>query len=174
MQSLAPKTLQSTLLSIKKNLEGIRTVTSSTVVIQKNQQVVQKRQKEQDLRKKKEDKLESFKSFLGNKKEQIAGSGKSLGLIDYIKNFATFVFWGFLLNKLLPHLPKLKQILPAISWLANGFGWLTDLIGNSVVNFIDTAYKVQDTLRGVAKDVGGVKFEKAFDDFTFPRYSVKD
>ncbi len=166
MQSLAPKTLQSTLLSIKKNLEGIRTVTSSTVVIQKNQQVVQKRQKEQDLRKKKEDKLESFKSFLGNKKEQIAGSGKSLGLIDYIKNFATFVFWGFLLNKLLPHLPKLKQILPAISWLANGFGWLTDLIGNSVVNFIDTAYKVQDTLRGVAKDVGGVKFEKAFDDFT--------
>lgn len=166
MQSLAPRTLQSTLLSIKKNLESIRTVTSSTVVIQKNQQVVQKRQKEQDLRKKKEDKLESFKSFLGNKKEQIAGSGKSLGLIDYIKNFATFVFWGFLLNKLLPHLPKLKQILPAISWLANGFGWLTDLIGNSVVNFIDTAYKVQDTLRGVAKDVGGVKFEKAFDDFT--------
>lgn len=166
MQTLTPKTLQSTLFSIKKNIEGIRAVTASTVIIQKNQQLVQKRNNQEEYRKKKEDKLESFKSFLGNKKEQISSNKSSLGLIDYIKNFATFVFFGFILKKLLPYLPKLKIILPALTWLGNAFNWITDLIGNSVVTFIDTAYKAQDTLRGVAKSVGGTKFEKTFNDFT--------
>jgi hypothetical protein len=166
MQSLTPKTLHSTLISIQKNLEGIRSVTSSTVIVQKKQIVVQKKQKEEDIRKKKEDKLEGFKSFLGKSKDQVTGVKKNLGILDYIKNFATFVFWGFILNKLLPHLPKLKQILPALSWLGSAFDWITDLIGNGVVNFIDTAYKAQDSLRGVAKSIGGVKYERAFDDFT--------
>ena len=164
--SLTVNPIQSTLLSIKKNFEGIKSITSSSFVLQQKQIVVQRKQKEQEVRKKKEDKLESFKSFIGKKAQQVGGGGKSSGILDYLKNFISFVFWGFLLKNLLPHLPKLKALLPLLTGFFKAVEWVLDFIGNAVVTFIDAGYKAYDSMRGIAKGIGGEKFQKTFDDFS--------
>ena len=167
MRSLSSNTLQSTLIGIQKNIASIRSITSTSLVGQKKVEIVRRRDIEKDKRKKKEDKIEAFKSSLGkkiNSATQKASSG--FGLIDYIKNFATFVFWGFIFNKLIPHLPKIKSLLPLLKGLQAGFEWTIDLIGNGLVNFIDFAYEKKDSLSDVAKKIGGENFQKTFDDFS--------
>ena len=167
MRSLASNTIQSTLIGIQKNLSSIRSLTTTTLVGQKKVELVRRRDLEKDKRQKKEDKLESFKSSLSGIGKNIPKKVSSgFGILDFIKNFATFVFWGFIFNKLIPFLPNIKKILPVLDAIQTTFEGIADFIGNSFVNFIDFAYDKKESLRKVAKQVGGEDFEKKFDDFS--------
>ena len=96
MRSLASNTIQSTLIGIQKNLSSIRSLTTTTLVGQKKVELVRRRDLEKDKRQKKEDKLESFKSSLSGIGKNIPKKVSSgFGILDFIKNFATFVFWGY-------------------------------------------------------------------------------
>ena len=125
---------------------------------------------EKETRSKKETRLETK-----DKKDKEKGGKKGMslpggGLFDGVKKFINGILIGYVALRLLPYLPKLLEILPALvavgDFLVDGIIGLLDGIGS----FLNGAYELRDKTIGFINKIGGagavdafLKFEGALD-----------
>ena len=117
---------------------------------------------EKETRSKKETRLETK-----DKKDKKKGGKKGMslpggGLFDGVKNFINGILIGYVALRLLPYLPKLLEILPALvavgDFLVDGIIGLLDGIGS----FLNGAYELRDKTIGFIDKIGGAGAVDAF------------
>lgn len=92
-------------------------------------------------------------------------SAPRMGFLDWIKNFITQTFLGFIAVRLIDFLPTLLKIYPVI---ISAGEFLIDVGGNllnSLVTFVDWGYKAIDGTRQFIKNIGGAGWAQNFDKF---------
>lgn len=154
----------SILKSIQKSLVKIETIVKSNSNIQQRQTEQQRRQRIVQTRQAQEKQAETPK--LINPLKYLQGAFPKTGFLDSIRNFILYTFMGFAFTKLVKFLPKilstLKFIDPFIKFTDNFVG----SVFKNFVDAIDLGYEQYDKVRALAKQVGGEKFEKQFDDLS--------
>jgi murein DD-endopeptidase MepM/ murein hydrolase activator NlpD len=154
----------SILKSIQKSLTKIETLVKSNASIQKKQTEQQRKQRIFQTRQTQEKQSETPK--LVNPLKYLQGALPKTGFLDAIRNFILYTFMGFAFTKLVKFLPKilstLKFIDPFIKFTDNFVG----SVFKNFVNAIDLGYEQYDKVRALAKQVGGEKFEKQFDELS--------
>jgi hypothetical protein len=117
---------------------------------------------EKQTRTKRETRLETK-----DKKDKEKGGKKGMslpggGLFDGVKKFINGILIGYVALRLLPYLPKLLEILPALvavgDFLVDGIIGLLDGIGN----FLNGAYELRDKTIGFIDKIGGAGAVDAF------------
>ena len=117
---------------------------------------------EKETRSKKETRLETK-----DKKDKEKGGKKGMslpggGLFDGVKKFINGILIGYVALRLLPYLPKLLEILPALvavgDFLVDGILGLLDGIGS----FLNGAYELRDKTIGFIDKIGGENAVDAF------------
>jgi rare lipoprotein A len=150
--------------SIQKSVKKIELVVASGFTIQKKQIDQQRRESLAKNRAKKEKESENIK--LVNPFKFLQGALPRTGFLDALKNFILYTFMGLAFTKLYPLLPKLlvmaKGVKPFAKFLENFVG----AVFNNFVGAIDLGYKQYDKVRALAKQIGGEKYEKQFDDLS--------
>lgn len=153
-----------TLKSIEKTTIKIDLFLKKSLVIKKEQfkkeKVVTERQKFKNAEKELEKKV-PVKKIPG-----ISLPKPKLGIFDWIRNFATNVILGFILVRVIDHLPRLLKLVPlinsAMDFIIDWGGKLLD----GLVTFIDWGYKAVDGSRKFVSGVFGEKGVKKFDEFS--------
>ena len=117
---------------------------------------------EKQTRTKRETRLETK-----DKKDKEKGGKKGMslpggGLFDGVKKFINGILIGYVALRLLPYLPKLLEILPALvavgDFLVDGILGLLDGIGS----FLNGAYELRDKTIGFIDKIGGAGAVDAF------------
>lgn len=121
---------------------------------------------EDEKRREKEEKLETKKS----KKDKFPNLKKPdlprTGIIDYIKNFLTWVIIGKAFTLFVKYLPKLLEFVKKLKPLYEFFKTVTGALFNGLVTFVEWTDKAGKKVREIAGALGGEPFQKAFDDFS--------
>lgn len=153
-----------TLKSIEKTVIKIDLFLKKSLVIKKEQikkdKVITERQKFKNAEKELEKKVK-VKKFPG-----ISLPKPKLGIFDWIKNFATNVLLGFILVRVIDHLPRLLKLVPLIN---SAMDFIIDWGGKlleGLVNFIDWGYKAVDASRMFVSGIFGEEGVKKFDEFS--------
>ncbi len=154
----------SILTSIHQSLKKIETLVKVNPGLLTNQKEQQRRQAITQTRQQQEKQAETPK--LVNPLTYLQGALPKTGFLDAIRNFILYTFMGFAFTKLVNFLPKilstLKFIDPFIKFTENFVG----SVFKNFVDAIDLGYEQYDKVRSLAKQVGGEKFEKQFDDLS--------
>ncbi len=152
------------LKSIYESLRKIETLVKSNASLQRQQTEQQRRQGIIRTRQQQEKQAETPK--LINPLKYLQGALPKTGFLDAIRNFILYTFMGFAFTKLVKFLPKilstLKFIDPFIKFTENFVG----SVFKNFVDAIDLGYEQYDKVRALAKQVGGEKFEKQFDELS--------
>lgn len=152
------------LKSIYESLRKIETLVKSNASLQRQQTEQQRRQGITRTRQQQEKQAETPK--LINPLKYLQGALPKTGFLDAIRNFILYTFMGFAFTKLVKFLPKilstLKFIDPFIKFTENFVG----SVFKNFVDAIDLGYEQYDKVRALAKQVGGEKFEKQFDELS--------
>jgi hypothetical protein len=154
----------SILTSIHQSLKKIETLVKFNSSLLSNQKEQQRRRAITQTRQQQEKQSETPK--LVNPLKYLQGALPKTGFLDAIRNFILYTFMGFAFTKLVKFLPKilstLKFIDPFIKFTENFVG----SVFKNFVDAIDLGYEQYDKVRSLAKQVGGEKFEKQFDDLS--------
>lgn len=150
--------------SIQKSVKKIESIVASGYSLQKKQVEQQRRQSLSNTRTKKERESENVK--LVNPFKFLKGALPRTGFLDALKNFILYTFMGLAFTKLYPLLPKVLAIAKGVKPFAK---FLENFVGaafNNFVSAIDLGYKQYDKVRALAKQIGGEKYEKQFDELS--------
>lgn len=151
------------LLTIEKKVIKIDKLLKDSLFLKKKENEKSRIKTEQKSFTEKEKELEKKKP----KKEKGVNlpTPPKMGFLDWIKNFITQTFLGFIAVRLIDFLPQLLKIFPVIikagDFLINIGGKLLD----GLVTFVDWGYKAIDGTRGFIKNLGGEGLAKNFDKF---------
>ena len=154
----------STLKSIENTTIKIDLFLKKSLVIKKEQIKKDKNLTEKQKFKNAEKELETkvrVKKFSGIKLPT-----PKLGIFGWIKNFATNVILGFILVRVIDHLPRLLKLVPLIN---SAMDFIIDWGGKlleGLVNFIDWGYKAVDGSRKFVSGIFGEEGVKKFDEFS--------
>jgi murein DD-endopeptidase MepM/ murein hydrolase activator NlpD len=90
------------------------------------------------------------------------------GAMDFISNFLTFTFLGWLFTKLQPLFSKLEGLLPILQGAFDFLGGTVKFLIDSFGSFIQFGYSVFDGIKGAHDGIKAKKdeFEKSFNDTT--------
>ena len=152
-----------TISSIKESLLQIESLLKSNSNILAKKIKTDKKDKENEKRKEKETKLETKKpiKFPNLKIPNLPRTG----ILDYIKNFLTWVIIGRAFVLFSKYLPKLLEFVKYLTPLYDFVKTITGALFNGLVTFVEWTDKAQKKLREVVGSLGGEPFQKAFDDF---------
>jgi hypothetical protein len=113
---------------------------------------------------KREKELEKKKPKQDNKLK--LPSTPKLGIFDWIKNYITQTFLGFIFVRLIDFLPKLLKIVPVIISAGEFFiNWGGKLL-DGFITFVDWGNKIYKSTRTFLGNIGGDGVLKLFDTFT--------
>ena len=152
-----------TISSIKESLLQIESLLKSNSNILAKKLKRDKKDKENENRKEKETKLETKKpdKFPNLKTPNLPRTG----ILDYIKNFLTWVIIGRAFVLFSKYLPKLLEFVKYLTPLYDFVKTITGALFNGLVTFVEWTDKAQKKLKEVVGSLGGEPFQKAFDDF---------
>jgi len=161
--SLKKESPQSEIIIVKKQVIKIKDLIATNTLLKAQEEERKRRATEQKRFAEKEDKLEK-------PKEEGAGKIKlptapKLGFLDRIKKFLFNVLLGFVVYRLIPHIPKLMGVAKLAG---QALDFITDWGGkllNGLVTFVDWGYKAYDNTKVFLKGLGGENFTKVFDGF---------
>jgi hypothetical protein len=156
-------TKRATVLKIRNKVLAIEKVFKNSLAYQIVSKQKDQKQKikirilngEEERRKKKKSNLEKIR----NKLSLRTGVGEGAA------NFLTNTLMGFLFTAIVPALPKLSGIINALKPAAWFVSVLTNLFLNTIGGFIDTGYKLHDTIKGTSENIKKIPIKKEFDDF---------
>ena len=157
------KTVEEAALKIKITTIEVNTLLKGSLALDKTQEANKKKTQQELKRTKAEKDLE--KDNKGKFSLPIPGAQKVKSLWQRIQDFFLKIFWGFLAVRLLPLLPKIAAILPAIG---NAAEWFIGL-GIGFIDALGTALKVgydaYDKTKEWVKDKFGEDSAEKFDSF---------
>ena len=157
------KTVEEAALKIKITTIEVNTLLKGSLALDKMQEANKKKTQQELKRTKAEKDLE--KDNKGKFSLPIPGAQKVKSLWQRIQDFFLKIFWGFLAVRLLPLLPKIAAILPAIG---NAAEWFIGL-GIGFIDALGTALKVgydaYDKTKEWVKDKFGEDSAENFDSF---------
>lgn len=157
--------LTKTISSIKDSLLKIESLLKTNSNILSKRLKTYKKDKENERRKEKETQLETRKTdkdkFPNLKKPNLPRTG----ILDYIKNFLTWVIIGRAFVLFSKYLPKLLEFVKYLSPLYDFVKTITGALFNGLVTFVEWTDKAQKKLKEIVGSLGGEPFQKAFDDF---------
>jgi hypothetical protein len=156
-------TKRATVLKIRNKVLAIEKVFKNSLAYQIVAKQKDQKQKikirilngEEERRKKKTSNLEKIR----NKLSLRTGVGEGAA------NFLTNTLMGFLFTAIVPALPKLSGIINALKPAAWFVSALTNLFLNTIGGFIETGYKLHDTIKGTSENIKKIPIKKEFDDF---------
>ncbi len=138
--------------------------------IEKNNKENQKEQegkrkiKEKEEKATREKKLETKTKGLSIPK--IAPNLPGGSILDTIKRYLGFTFLGWLVGKYEQLMPQLEKFMSTAKPIFDGLVFVVDSVIKGVFGFVDTGYKVYDTINSGIKKLGGENAEKTFNDFS--------
>lgn len=148
---------------IKKQVIKIKDLIATNTLLKAQEEERKRRATEQKRFTEKEDKLEKPKEE-GAGKIKLPAAPK-LGFLDRIKKFLFNVLLGFVVYRLIPHIPKLMGVAKLAG---QALDFITDWGGkllNGLVTFVDWGYKAYDNTKAFLKGLGGENFTQVFDGF---------
>jgi len=156
-------TKRATVLKIRNKVLAIEKVFKNSLAYQIVAKQKDQKQKikirilngEEERRKKKTSNLEKIR----NKLSLRTGVGEGAA------NFLTNTLMGFLFTAIVPALPKLSGIINALKPAAWFVSALTNLFLNTIGGFIETGYKLHDTIKGTSESIKKIPIKKEFDEF---------
>ncbi|MFZ9740421.1 MAG: peptidoglycan DD-metalloendopeptidase family protein [Candidatus Nanopelagicaceae bacterium] len=166
-QSVKTKNCCDTLIplvdSISKKLVDIDKLLKDELKFDRKDSDYQRKKKEKGQYKKQEEKLETPKKVKPKSKLSPSAPGISLG--ERIKRFVMFTLLGWLVDKILPLLPKLIPVFNAVGKVIN-FG--VELFGGLVSGlskFLEFGIKLTNGLTKSLGFIAGARTEQEFSDF---------
>ena len=150
---------------IKQKVIKVRDLLKESFLLKKSELDKQKKTAEKKRFSEREQKLEAKPDQKEDKKEKGPQLPK-LGFLDRVKQFLYKLLLGFIVYRLIDHLPKLISFAKVAFRVGE---WIVDMAGkllDGVVTFIDWGYKAVNSVRGFIKSVGGDKTLELFDKFT--------
>jgi hypothetical protein len=150
---------------VKQKVIKVRDLLKESFLLKKSELDKQKKTAEKKRFSEKEQKLEAKPDQKEDKKEKGPQLPK-LGFLDRVKQFLYKLLLGFIVYRLIDHLPKLISFAKVAFRVGE---WIVDMAGkllDGVVTFIDWGYKAVNSVRGFIKSVGGDKTLELFDKFT--------
>lgn len=165
-RSITPNnTLLGNIVAIKKKVIKVESLLKKDKKLLSEQNKEDKKNQESDARLKKEEEKENKNrsKFFGKLIKKIT---PRTGILDWIKNFVSWMLIGSLFETFYKMIPSILGFLKFLTPLYNFFETLVGVFFEGIVTFIDLGYKAYDTFRGVLKTLGGEPFAKAFDDFS--------
>ena len=163
ISSLKKESRQDKVLVIKKQVIKIKDLISTNTVLKAQEEERKRKAKEQKRFAEKEEGLEKPKEG-GAGKIKLPGAPK-LSFLDRIKKFLFNILLGFIVYRLIPHIPKLMGV---VKLAGQALDFITDWGGkllNGLVTFVDWGYKAYDNTKAFLKGLGGENFTKVFDGF---------
>lgn len=149
---------------VKKQVIQVKDLIATNTLLKKAEETRQRKVDEQKRFKEKEEKLEKPKET-GSDKVKLPATPK-LSFLDRIKRFLFNILLGFVVVRLIPHLPKLIGIVKlAGQALDLVVDWGGKLL-NGLVSFIDWGYKAYEGTKKFLGNLGGENFTKVFDTFS--------
>lgn len=156
-------TKRATVLKIRNKVLAIEKVFKNSLAYQIVSKQKDQKQKikirilngEEERRKKKKSNLEKIRNKLSLR------TGVGEGAV----NFLTNTLMGFLFTAIVPSLPKLSGIINALKPAAWFVSALTNLFLNTIGGFIETGYKLHDTIKGTSESIKKIPIKKEFDEF---------
>ena len=156
-------TKRATVLKIRNKVLAIEKVFKNSLAYQIVAKQKDQKQKikirilngEEERRKKKKSNLEKIRNKLSLR------TGVGEGAV----NFLTNTLMGFLFTAIVPSLPKLSGIINALKPAAWFVSALTNLFLNTIGGFIETGYKLHDTIKGTSEIIKKIPIKKEFDEF---------
>lgn len=154
---------RATILKTRKTVLGIEKVLQNSLAYQilskqkdqKQKIKIQILNKEEDRRKRKRDILEKARNKLALK----------TGILDSTSNFLANALFGFLFTKILPVLPNLLNVVQGLTPAMKFMGSITNLFLNIIGGFLETGYKVHDSIKKTSDGVTKIPIKKEFDNF---------
>ena len=150
---------------VKQKVIKVRDLLKESFLLKKSELNKQKKTAEKRRFSEREQKLEAKPDQKEDKKEKGPQLPK-LGFLDRVKQFLYKLLLGFIVYRLIDHLPKLISFAKVAFKVGE---WIVDMAGkllDGVVTFIDWGYKAVNSVRGFIKSVGGDKTLELFDKFT--------
>jgi Cell Wall Hydrolase len=154
---------QSDVLVIKKQVIKIKDLIATNTLLKAKEEERKRKESEKKRFAGKEEKLEKPKDE-GIDKVKLPAAPR-LSFLDRIKKFLFNVLLGFVVYRLIPHLPKLMGVAKLAG---QALDFVTDWGGkllNGLVTFVDWGYKAYDGTKAFLKGLGGENFTKVFDGF---------
>lgn len=149
--------------SITKKLVSIDKLLKDELKLDRNDSAYKRKKKEKEQYKKQEEKLESPKKVKPKAKLSPSAPGLSIG--ERIKRFVMFTLLGWLVDKILPLLPKLAPVFSAIGKVIS---FSTELFGGLVSGlskFLEFGIKLTNGLTKSLGFIAGARTEQEFSDF---------
>lgn len=157
--------LESVVIEIKTSVLNIEKVLKTNTNLLKKQTRITRKTDQDQKRKEKEEGLEKKTKrdkFPNLKKPDLPRTG----IIDYIKNFLSWVIIGRAFVLFGKYLPKLIEFLKNLKPLYDLFKVIGGALFNGLVTFVEWTDKAQKKVREIAGSLGGEPFQKAFDNFS--------
>ena len=148
---------------VKKQVLKIKDLITSSTLLKQAEEERKRKLLEQKESKDRENKLEKPKED-GNEKIKLPAAPK-LSFLDRIKKFLFNVLLGYVVVRLIPHIPKLMGV---VDMAGKALDFITDWGGkllNGMVSFVDWGYKAYEGTRKFLGNLGGENFTKVFDTF---------
>ena len=148
---------------VKKQVLKIKDLITSSTLLKQAEEEKKRKLLEQKESKDRENKLEKPKED-GNEKIKLPAAPK-LSFLDRIKKFLFNVLLGYVVVRLIPHIPKLMGV---VDMAGKALDFVTDWGGkllNGMVSFVDWGYKAYEGTRKFLGNLGGENFTKVFDTF---------
>jgi len=149
---------------VKVKVIQIKDLISTTTLLKKAEEETKRKELEKKEYAERESKLEETKD--GGQEKVKLPAAPNLSFLDRIKKFLFNVLLGYIVYRLIPHIPKLaglaKMALGAIEVVTD----ISGKILNGFATFVDWGFKAIDGAKGFVKSVGGDKALELFDKFT--------
>ena len=163
VDSLRKETPGSNIIVVKKQVIHIKNLIATNTILKAKEEERKRKETEKKRFAEKEERLEKPKDE-GKERIKLPAAPK-LGFLDRIKKFLFNVFLGFVVYRLIPHIPKMMGVVKLAGQAIEGItDWAGKLL-NGLVTFVDWGYKAYDSTRNFLKNLGGENTLKVFDGF---------
>lgn len=154
---------KSDLSTIKGQVFEIKNLVTDLTTLKKKKLTTARKETEQEKFGEREKELEKKKKPEDNKIK--LPQAPKLGFLDIIKRFVVNTLIGFVVVRLIKHLPKLIEVA---KFLGSAMDFITDVGGkllNGLATFVQKGYEAYDFTRKTLKSFGGDNALKLFDGF---------
>jgi muramidase (phage lysozyme) len=154
---------RSDLSTIKKQVFEIKDLVTSLTTLKKKKLTTERKETEKEKFGEREKELEKKKKPEDSKIK--LPQAPKLGFLDIVKRFVVNTLIGFVVVRLIKHLPKLIEVA---KFVGGAMDFITDVGGkllNGLATFVQKGYEAYDFTRNTLKSFGGDNALKLFDGF---------
>jgi murein DD-endopeptidase MepM/ murein hydrolase activator NlpD len=153
----------SDLSTIKKQVFEIKDLVTNLTTLKKKKLTTERKETEREKFGEREKELEKKKKPEDNKIK--LPQAPKLGFLDIVKRFVVNTLIGFVVVRLIKHLPKLIEVA---KFVGGAMDFITNVGGkllNGLATFVQKGYEAYDFTRKTLKSFGGENALKLFDGF---------